>query len=107
MRSESRSRSPSCATAHWSTSSPSRPSWSQPDPARLRTARPDGRGGAADPGEEPADVRTGLEADESQVGVRRVFGSGFVALPVDRVLVPGPGDDRLLRVPGEQIRPPL
>ena len=32
-RSASRCRSPSCATAPWSTSSPSRPSWSPPDQA--------------------------------------------------------------------------
>ena len=56
---------------------------------------------------ELAPVGAGDDPAEREVGVPGVAGSGSVSLPVDGVVVPGPRDDRLLLIPGEQVAPAL
>jgi hypothetical protein len=44
---------------------------------------------------------------EGEVGVPGIPGRRSLTSPVDRVMVPGPGDDRLLLIPGERVAPAL
>ncbi len=61
----------------------------------------------ADSGEEPPDVGAAPQPHEAELGVARVPHRRGVALPVDRVPGPRPRDDRLLRVPAEEVCPPF
>src|SRR5215813_13447784 len=58
-------------------------------------------------GEEPSNLPTRPDPDESKVPPGRVGRSRRVTVPVRRVLAPRPGNDRLLGVTGEQVAPPL
>src|SRR6266568_3769488 len=56
---------------------------------------------------ELARIGAGGDPVEGEMGISVVTGGSRVALPVDGVAVPGPQDDRLLLIPGEQVAPAL
>src|SRR5579859_7011870 len=56
---------------------------------------------------ELARLSSGGDPAEREMGVSGVAGRSGVTLPVNGVVVPGPGDDRLLLIPGEQVAPAL